>query len=396
MFRRLFSGWFTLPNVSPLEGFFLRLFFAILLIFTFRIQVGYTEEPNPVGLLKWLHQIDSNRTWLTWLADEQTWAVYKSIFIALLAIYVSGYALPLVLPALAVMHVLPFTLFASQGFNHHGNQVVSCTLIIQAASVLYYCVRRKFTLMPPDEKLRAWMLVQSQVIITGMYFISVFTKMDNSGGMWWWNSHHTALDMIKTQHQSYLNHFDSAFSVTPPVALWMLTHVWIARIFFTSGLILETVCILGIGNRTLGFIMAVSLIFMHRSIDLLMGGVAFLYNELLCIIFLLGLPFALACLLERVQNKTVRTGILAGAGLGILASFWTAGLVFSAEESRAFASLGTYLLSLVNQISIWSSLSWDEWAGFFYFIMPAAFTAVIGALIGGASCRLFQERALEK
>ena len=396
MFRRIFSGWFTLPQVSMWEGFFSRLLFAILLIFTIRFQVAETGEPNPVGLLTLLHKMDAHQNWLTWLADAQTWTVYKGIFIALLAVYVSGYGLPLVLPVLAVMHLLPFTLYDSQGFTHHGNQIVTCTIIIQAGAVWWSCLLRRFSMQAPDEKLRAWMLVQAQVILTGMYFISAITKMVNSGGMWWWNSNNVALDMIKTQRQSYLNHLAPEYAGTPPEALWMLQHVWIARLCFTSGLFLEAACILGIGNRWLGFIMGVSLIAMHRSIDRLMGGLSFLYNELLALIFLVGVPYMLACLLERVKNETVRVGIIMGVGVGILSSYWMVKYGIQTADSHALTSQGAYLLFLVKQLETWNSLEWKDWAASLYFVTPAVLCAAVGGVIGAFVSPWIYPRALEK
>ena len=167
MMRHLFSGWVTPPKVSPLEGFFSRLLFAVLVIFTIRNQIDFSTEPHPVGLLKILHHFGEG-PFFTGFADPATWALYKGAVIALLCFYVAGVALPAVLPVLAILHVLPFTLNNSQGYTHHGNQIVSCVLISQACAVLYYSIRAKFSLVPPDERLRAWMLVQAQVIVTGM------------------------------------------------------------------------------------------------------------------------------------------------------------------------------------------------------------------------------------
>ena len=384
MIRKLTSGWYTLPNVSALEGFFSRLLFAILLIFTLRNQIAYDTEPHPVGLLRILHMFGDG-PYLTWLADVRTWEIFKAIFIALLAVYVSGFALPLVLPALAIMHILPFTLNNSQGYTHHGNQIVSCVIIIQAIATLYYSWRDKFTLSPPDGRLRAWLLVNAQVIVTGMYFISVFTKLDNSGGMWIWNSHHTALDMIKTQRQSFLNRFDPTYAEIPKEAYWMLEHPWMARAFFGSGIILEFVCILGIGHRWLGPLMGISLIIMHRCIDALMGGVAFLYNELLCLVFLINLPFLLAWLFERMPILWARRGAVAGLLLGVPLSYW-----LQPEGVRAFFAnndgLGQYLIALTNLQTTWSSLELAEWQKTLTFLTPVALTCmaltVIGAVVG--------------
>lgn len=384
MIRKLTSGWFTLPKVSPLEGFFSRLLFALLLVFTLRNQIDFGSEPHPVGLLKILHKFGDG-PFLTWFADIGNWELFKSVFIGLLFFYVAGVGLPVVLPMLAILHVLPFTLNNSQGYTHHGNQIVSCVLIIQAAAVLYYSIREKFTLIPPDERLRAWMLIQAQVIVTGMYFISVFSKMDNSGGMWLWNSSYTALDMIKTQRQSFLNRFDPAYAEIPAEAYWMLEHPWTARLFFGSGLVLEVVCILGIGHRWLGPVMGASLIIMHRCIDQLMGGVAFLYNELLCLVFLINIPFFASWLFERIPHARARWFAVAGLVLGVPLSFW-----FQPDGVHDFfvgrGGVGPYILGLINELGTWSALEWSEWQKTLHFLSPVfasmAACTVIGGLIG--------------
>ncbi|WP_038167777.1 hypothetical protein [Verrucomicrobium sp. BvORR106] len=386
MIKWLFSGWKTLPKISALEGFLSRFLFSIFLLYTLRLSIDYTQEPHPVGLLKLLHGINDGKLWLTWLADPSTWNVYRAIFAGLLVIYVAGVALPLVLPVLALMHVLPFTLYNSQGFTHHGYQIVSCTLIIQAIAVLYYNFREKFTLAPPDEKLRAWMFVQAQVILTGMYFISVFTKLDNSGGMWLWNSNNVAMDMLKTARQSFLNNFDPAFAGNPPEAIWMLEHPWLSRLFFGSGLFLEFLCIFAIGNRVLGFLLGISLLVMHRSIDWLMGGVAFINNEFLAFIFLVNLPFLLSWPADRISSGWVRKGLVAGATVGLFASFW---LHPGGSGNNSFVNYGW---SVVKSIEVWNSLSAEDWRKFLNFATPIALTVVGGGLSGavtGAVAGLF-------
>lgn len=378
MIKWLTSGWRTLPQVSSLEGLLSRFFFAFFLLYTLRLSIDYTQEPHPVGLLKILHAFNDERTWLTWLADPDVWSTYRHIFAALLVLYTLGVALPVVLPVLAVMHVLPFTLYNSQGFTHHGYQIVSCTLIIQAFAVLWQTTRRGAqSLTPPDQQLRSWMLVNAQVILTGMYFISVFTKMDNSGGMWLWNSNNVALDMIKTARQSYLNNFDPAFAGNPPEAIWMLEHPWLSRLFFGSGLFLEFFCILAIGHRWLGFIIGVSLLAMHRSIDWLMGGVAFINNEFLAFIFLVNLPFLLSWPLDRIPWAWIRRGVVAGGFAGLFVSYWIhpAGAGTSSPEGYAW--------SIVKSIEVWNSLEAAHWQNFLQFATPVALSIVVGAAVGG-------------
>ncbi len=401
-------------NVSPLEGFFLRLLFAGALIYTIRItgQFNLPNEPHPVGLLKILHRLadvsgitdhSQCRTWLTWLADPDKFEIFRWCFVGVLIFYVAGIALPVVLPLAALMHILPYTLYGSQEYNYHGASMISLVLLAQALTVIYDAIFRKCSCKPPDAKLRGWLLLHSMVIVTGAYFVSVIAKVENSKGEWFLNSHNVALDMIKADRQTYFNrNTGPAPDIAPEelklvqqigitdvifrpksypvqvVATWLLEHPWTSRILFSSGVLLETLCILAIGNRILACIIGLSLIAFHRSIDALMGGVAFPYNELCDIIFLIGLPFGLAWTLERIKNVRIRHALLVGAGIGVIASYW-----FQDYQGAATSSLGNYLLSLSNNVfDIWNN---PNWTGLLNYLRPAFVSAITGALIATAT-----------
>ncbi|MCE9518213.1 MAG: hypothetical protein K8R87_01385 [Verrucomicrobia bacterium] len=419
MITRLFSGWFKPMNVSPLEGFFLRLLFAGALIYTIRVtgQFNLPNEPHPVGLLKILHRLADGpgvtdhsqcRTWLTWLADPDKFEIYRWCFVGVLIFYVAGIALPVVLPLASVMHILPYTLFGSQEYNFHGASMISLVLLAQALTVLYHAIFQKCSFKPPDAKLRGWMLLQSMVIVTGAYFVSVFAKMENSDGEWFMNSNNVALDMIKTDRQTYFNQHRGPIPVISSedlklvreigitdvifrpksypvqvVATWLLEHPWTSRILFSSGVLLETVCILAIGNRILALFFGLSLIAFHRSIDALMGGVAFPFNELCDFIFLIGIPFGLAWTLERIKNIRVRHALLIGAGIGVVASYW-----FHEKTGAATSSLCNYLLS-VNYV-IFGTWSSQDWSGFFEYLNPVIMSAAAGALAAAFAVHFWQ------
>jgi hypothetical protein len=134
----------------------------------------------------------------------------------LLLLYIGGLMLPLALPLLAVGHVLAFTLYNSQGYTHHGFQIVSLTLVAQAGTVLYYTILVGLRLRPPDARLNAWLLWQSQMIVVGTYLISVFSKMINSRGLWLWNSSYIAADLIKSRRQLYYGSLDPQYAGDPP------------------------------------------------------------------------------------------------------------------------------------------------------------------------------------
>jgi len=166
---RIALGFFSLPTVSSLEGFFLRLFFGVVVAFTISLEVPFPAQPHPAGLA---HFFD-----LTWLSDPHNLFAYRSVIYLLILFYVAGLLLPIVLPALAVGHALMFTLYNSQGYTHHGYQIVSLTLVAQAATVLYYTALKGLRLQPPNALLSSWLLVQSQVVVAGTYLVSFFTNV---------------------------------------------------------------------------------------------------------------------------------------------------------------------------------------------------------------------------
>ncbi len=360
-------GWFTRPEVGALESFLLRLALALIVAYTLRLPVTQNVEPHPVGLLRLLHWFDDQRLWLTWLADKDAAGVYanfeayRGVIYGLLALYAAGLALPVVLPVLSVMHILPFTLFCSQGYTHHGNQIVSMLLVVQAGCVLWNCARkRQFDFAPPDAVLRGWLLWQSVTLVAGSYFLSVITKLKESNGMWLWNSNNFALDMIKTQRQSWLNKLSPDLAGIPDAALWMLQHPWTARLTFGSGMILEAVCILAIGNRILGFLLGISLIVMHRSIDALMGGVVFPYNELLDLVFLVGIPFGIAWILEKLLPKPLCWGAVIGALAGLPLSWMVR------TPGVHSQTVGDHLQALVNFLDVWGNQNWGDFLNYMW------------------------------
>jgi hypothetical protein len=370
--RKLADGFFSLPTVSSLEGFFLRLLFGIVVASTLSLQVPFHDQPHPVGLARFFD--------LTWLSDPQKLSVYRNVLYLLLFIYASGWFLPIVLPLLAVGYSLMFTLYNSQGYIHHGYQIIALTLLVQAVTVIYYSVRKRLRLQPPDTLLNSWLLVQSQVVVTGTYLVSFLTKLFVTGGMWFWNANYIALDMIKTQRQHYFSRLNPADVGDPPEAIWLLEHPWLARGLFASGVVLEAIAFFALASRRLSFVIGVGLILMHRAISMLMG-LRFQNNEMLSAIFLIGIPFFIASCLERVHPVTVRIGLLIGAGVGIPLSYLAQPTAI--QNAMPFSY---YLVALVNSLSVWANGNWGE---IMKFTLPVWTTCLITAAAGALGARLF-------
>jgi hypothetical protein len=385
-FQWLIRGWFQRPVVGEIESFLLRAFFATIVAYTLREPVKYTTEPHPVGILRLLHAIDDHHTWLTWLAEKDaagnfaTFDTWRAIIYVLLGCYIFGLGLPLVLPALGIMHTLPFTLYDSWGYTHHGNQIVSLLLLTQAGTVIYDAfAERRLSFGPPAAALRGRLLWMSVTLIAGTYFVSVITKLHESGGLWMWNANYFALDMIKTERQNWLNHLDAAHADIPSNAMWMIRHPWVGRAVFGSGILLEAATIFAIGNRLSAFLLGLSLIVMHRCIDALMGGVAFTYNEYLDFTFLVGIPFGIAWLLERWLSLKARWGFMMGALAALPLSWW---MFHPGPERIATATFYGYLQALVNCLDLWTAQNWDRfWIQSGPLWLTGAACAAAGALI---------------
>lgn len=366
---RLASGFFSPPSVSPLEGFLLRAFFGLVVAYTLRFDVPFSAQPHPAGLARFFD--------LTWLSDAGNYSVFRATMSFFLVLYAGGVMLPLTLPVLALGHVLAFTLYNSQGYTHHGFQIVSLTLVAQAGTVLSYTVLKGFRMRPPDARLNAWLLWQSQVIVAGTYLISVFSKIINTRGLWLWNSSYIAADLIKSRRQLYYGALDPQYAGNPAEAIWLLENPWIARALFGTGFILEAMAFLCLASRKIGFLIGVALILMHRSIAELMG-LRFDNNEMLCAIYLVGIPFLAAWCLERIANPAVRLGVLIGAGVGIPLSY------FAQPASIQLAmSLPVYIVNLIKSLSVWHDGNVME---FLRLTLPMWMTclamAVAGAIAG--------------
>ena len=369
--RNFAAGFFSLPTVSSLEGFFLRLLFGVVVASTLSLQVPFHDQPHPVGLARFFD--------LTWLSDPEKLSAYRGLLYLLLLVYASGWLLPIVLPLLAVAYSLMFTLYNSQGYTHHGYQIIGLTLLVQAVTVVYYAVLKGLRLQPPDALLNSWLLVQSQVVVTGTYLVSFLTKLFATGGMWFWNAHYIALDMIKTQRQHYFSRFNPADLGDPPEAIWLLEHPWMARGLFASGVVLEAIAFFALASRRLGFVIGVGLILMHRSVSMLMG-LRFQNNEMLSAIFLIGVPYVLARGLERVHPVAVRLGLLIGAGVGIPLSYFAQPAAI--QKAMPFSY---YLVALVNSLSVWANGNWGE---MLKFTLPVWTTCLVTAAAGALGARL--------
>jgi hypothetical protein len=112
---------------------------------------------------------------------------------------------------------------------------------------------------------------------------------------------------------------------------------------------------------------------MHRSVSMLMG-LRSQFNEMLCVIFLVGIPYFVARCLERVRSRAVRLGILIGAGLGVPLGYFV-----QPVSVRTSMPLPVYLIGLINSLSVWAD---GNWMDILRFTLPMWTTCLVTAAAG--------------
>lgn len=232
-------------------------------------------------------------------------------------LYAWGRALPLVIPLLALTHTLPWTYANSQGFIHHGHQLVSLVLWTQAAVSWWYWIRferRRGGADPPDGSdgakplpLRSYLLYYSQGVVALAYFTCALTKLLASKGLWLVQSHHIAIEVVVAQRREFYKRLEHEDGFQMTAAQWLLEHPWAALLLFNAGFLLELVAPLALRARVFALVIGLLLVLFHRSVWVLMR-LTFEMHEWLVIILFLNLPFWIWLLARKA----------AGAGAGRL------------------------------------------------------------------------------
>jgi hypothetical protein len=143
---------------------------------------------------------------------------------------------------------------------------------------------------------------------------------------------------------------------------------------------LEAIAFLALANRKIAFVIAVALILMHRSIAGLMG-LRFDNNEMMCAIYLVGLPFLLAWCLYRIANPAVRLGVLIGIGIGIPVSYFA-----QPASIRTAMPLPDYVINLIASLAAWHD---GQLTDLLRFTLPVWVTCLAMALAGAIAARFF-------
>lgn len=228
------------------------------------------------------------------VSDVLPWVVFIS-----LALYISGYGLPVALPLLTLISIGSRTLFNSQGRIHHGYQIITLVLLAQTIIVLWYLWKNWRVAMgvrkAEDDRygrnLWDYFFRWSQLAIVAAYVIAGVIKPVQSKGEWFMNSHYIGVQIVKTHRQNYYNALDEKLKDRDiPLARDMMhdrKNMW--RLLMGLGVLLEIFAFIALYNRWIMAAMGGALIFFHYLNDNFME-LYFYNNEKMLWIFMVNIP----------------------------------------------------------------------------------------------------------
>ena len=238
---------------------------------------------------------------LTFFNDDDFVEKLPWIVIPCLILYACGFGLPVVLPILCFVLLGSRTLYNSQGYIHHGFQMVSLVLLAQTVVALWAVVKNPKQAMGlaratgMTKNGRTWwdvMVRYTQLMIIASYMIPGVIKQFKSGGEWFLNSHFIGVQVVKTHRQNFYNDLDPAWAEEklPATAKFMLEHKNWTRLLLGCGVALQLVAFLALYNRFTQLIFGLTFVAFHLINDAMFG--LFFYNvEKMDWIFLVNLPF---------------------------------------------------------------------------------------------------------
>lgn len=278
---------------APWEITLMRLGFAGLLWYRMPNAVPLAVQPFPNGLSHWID--------LTFLSNPAIFTPARWIFLAMLALYVAGRLMPLALSYLLCLNVAVYTLWNSQGWIGHTDQIISLTLLTQTLFHIFAATR---PFQPKDGRSVGDLEISiSLQTIAASYVVAGVTKLIKSGGMWLAQLPNITVQIEKTNEQYF---YDFLRHPNPGLTEWLngqlIAHPWLAYPFFGPGLIVELAAFLLPYSRRHAAILGLALLAMHGLISLTMQ-ITFTTNIWMLIIFALNVPFWAVAIWNRIARQ---------------------------------------------------------------------------------------------
>lgn len=287
--------------VPSWEWLLLRLFFAIAVVWGLWDPLPVDKQEMPNGLA---YMVD-----LTFLGGADAMAWFRPLIVAAAVLYVTHWLNPVGVTVLALTHVAYNTLHNSQGFTFHGNNMIGLILITQAAAELFWWGWKlvKKSSFPFAQGLSAgsYQLYFAQCAVAAVYVTSAITKLSKSDGLWLFKSHYLAKGVVKTHRQIYFdNPSKGVYEPVVGIAQWLAEHHIITRVLFGAGFFLELFAFAALWNRAWALFMGLGFIGFHFGVELIMK-LDFRVNQLMCLIFLVNVPFWIAWAARRSSGRLV-------------------------------------------------------------------------------------------
>ena len=190
------------------------------------------------------------------------------------------------------------TAWNSQGFTHHGHQIV--TLALLGAMMM---------LIVDDDGDEASVLFGAQLLIASCYLTAAVAKVAGGPGFIA-DAPLLAVDVVKTARQQWGEALvdDGRIDAAHHLASWLLAHPQAVRVFAVVTVVLEASVWLGVGSFGRGAVGGVLLVLMHRTI-LLTLGLSFPLWELLVIACFVRPVAAIHALRDRRRRPRVGSSL---------------------------------------------------------------------------------------
>lgn len=241
------------------EVFVLRFAIAFITWGTFNGDSAFTSQPHPNGIAIWFD--------LTFLSDDSLEMPLREIARWSLVAWVVGVPSVLSLLVPTFFGIGLFTLKNSQGAIGHTFQVVHLCLLAAWAAGLWSAVAklRKKDLphaFTPGQLELDW---ARQALAAG-YVVSAITKLVNSSGLWFRDSHYFALHLIKNNDMKFYGTLESGAQKLEWLPQLMMQHPMLSQVFFGIALPLELCAFLGCRNRQMALFFGIGLVAFHYSV----------------------------------------------------------------------------------------------------------------------------------
>lgn len=295
--RATWQKWFgeTVVAHATWELVIMRGLFAWLMWRLLPESVAYTAQPVPNGLGHWVN--------FAFLSDADLWVALRWIFGVALVGYAVG-AVPVVTLGAPALILMAFgALENSQGAIGHHLQLTCMVALAQWGVYLAGAGegwRRVFWPARADHQTAVhW----AKIVIAASYVTSACVKLIASGGLWVVQLPDISLQLIKTHANVYYDTLRPADGwVANQLPQFISAHPNLTRLFFTPGLVLELLAFIALAGRGRALLLGGGLLAMHLLVRTVMN-LSFSAHEWLLVIFLLNIPWWLACSATALRTR---------------------------------------------------------------------------------------------